>query len=999
MKRFLLAWGLTMMMGTSVMAQSKFNVSGTILESETNEAVISATVRILSLPDSNMVAGAATGLDGSFNIKNVQKGKYVLKITYIGYQDRVMPLDLTNKKSKDVNVGYIHITSDAKLLKETEVVANAAQVQVSGDSLVYNASAYRVAEGSVLEDLVKKLPGAKVDDDGNITINGKTVKKILVDGKEFFFDDTKMSMKNIPTNMIDKLKAYDRKSDFSRVTGIDDGEEETVLDLTVKKGMKNGWFGNFDAGYGTEERYAENMLLNRFYDNNQFTLTGGANNTGDFGFGGGGGRGWGRSGNGLRNSKNVGLNFATESEHLELGGNARYRYNGSDTRSWGSTQSFVTSTGAFSNNASNSRTSQNNWNADFRMEWKPDSMTNIIFRPSGSFSRDKGYNNSGSASFSDNPNTVSDDPLDDAINHADEVEGLKELIVNTNENRGQTYSENKRLAGELQANRRLNNEGRNITLRATGNLSSSESKQLTAANINYYKIERKPTVNNRYYTTPSKNNAFGVQLTYSEPIAKKTYLQFSYRYDYSYSRSDRQAFIIDPAAYPTLAEALNRYRYNIDGAIDYVLSNGYLWYNANGDEDYNKEAKRLSQYSEYKNYNHTISLSFRKVTDNYNFSAGIDLLPQHTALDYKYLSTDTTVTRNVFNYAPNIDFRYNFNKQTNLRLSYRGRTSQPSMTNLLDIEDDSNPLNITKGNPGLKPSFSHNLRFNFNTFQMEHQRGIFVWGNVNMTQNSIANQTSYNVNTGVRTTTPKNINGNWGANLGGGFNMSLDKNNYFTVNNFTSMNYNHQVSYLDPEQYDQSKSRTNTVGVNENLGFSFRKDWFEMSVNGSMNYNKSKNSVLTTGNLETWTFSYGTEMNLFFNNGLSFSTDISESSRRGFSTKSMNTNELLWNAQVSKSFLKGNALTVSFQWNDILKNRSNISRMVDAYQSSDTHYNAIYSYGMVHVIYKLNIFGGKNSNGTENARSMWGGFPGGFGGGGNRGGGGRPAGGGPGGRR
>ena len=162
-----------------------------------------------------------------------------------------------------------------------------------------------------------------------------------------------------------------------------------------------------------------------------------------------------------------------------------------------------------------------------------------------------------------------------------------------------------------------------------------------------------------------------------------------------------------------------------------------------------------------------------------------------------------------------------------------------------------------------------------------------------------------------------------------------------------------------------------------------------MSLNGSMNYNSSKNSVLTTGNLETWSFSYGTEFNFTFNNGFAISTDISESSRRGYSSASMNTNELLWNAQASMSFLKGNALTVSLQWNDILKNRSNISRAIDAYQSSDSRYNAIYSYGMVHVIYKLNIFGGKNSNGTENARGFgnWGGFGGGFPGGGRQGGG------------
>ena len=413
MKKSITALFLTLV-SICAAAQSKFNISGTILESESNEVIIAATVRILSLPDSNMVAGTATGTNGSFSIKNVKKGNYLLKITYIGYQDKVMPLDLTTKKDKDVNIGYVHIIPDSKLLKEAQVTANAAQVQVSGDSLVYNASAYRVSEGSALEELVKKLPGAKIDDDGNVTINGKTVKKILVDGKEFFFDDTKMALKNIPTNMVEKLKTYERKSDFSRVTGIDDGEEETVLDLTVKRGMKNGWFGNFDAGYGTKERYAENLILNRFIDNNQFTITGGANNTGDFGFGGGGGRGWGRGGGGLRNSKNVGFNFPTVTDKLEMGGNVRYRYNGSDVENWSSTQSFVTSMGAFSNSASKSRTSQNNWNADFRLEWKPDTMTNIIFRPSGSLSRNKGYSNNESASFNDDPNSISQNPLDDA---------------------------------------------------------------------------------------------------------------------------------------------------------------------------------------------------------------------------------------------------------------------------------------------------------------------------------------------------------------------------------------------------------------------------------------------------------------------------------------------------------------------------------------------------------------------------------------------------------
>ncbi|MCH5174583.1 MAG: TonB-dependent receptor [Prevotellaceae bacterium] len=985
MKRILMALllGAT---GLYSMAQSKINVSGTILETGTEEPVMSATVRVLSLPDSSMVSGAATDLDGRYNIKDVKKGKYALKITYIGYKELIMPLDLTGKKEKNFSMGYIHLTPDAKMLKEAEVVANAAQVQVSGDSLVYNASAYRTAEGSALEDLVKKLPGAQVDDDGNITINGKTVKKILVDGKEFFLNDTKVAMQNIPTDMIEKLKTYERKSDYSRVTGIDDGEEETVLDLTVKKGMNQGWFGNINLGAGTKERYSGRAIINRFTDNKNFTLLGGANNTGDRGYGGGGGRGWGRGGNGLRNSKNVGANFATTSDKLETGGNVRYRYNGSDVWNESSVQSFVTSRGAFSNSESQSFSASHNWNADFRLEWKPDTMTNIIFRPSGSLSRNKGYSRNESVSFSANPNDYTDDPLRDGIdkydtfdnrgeNADDNIDKLLDIIINTNVSRQQTYSESRRIAGELQLNRRLNNDGRNVTLRMTGNASGSDSKQLSAAQIRYRNTDSE-TINNRYYTTPGRNSAYSAQLTYSEPIANRTYLQFSYKFDYSYNKSDRQAFTMDAATYTDLANALDIYRYNIDGAIDYLQSHEHSLNSADKDP----EANKLSQYSVYKNFNHTASVSFRKVTDAYNFSIGMDFLPQHSVLDYKYMGTEyPTITRNVFNFAPNLNFRYEFNKQTNLRVNYNGRTSQPGMTNLLDITDDSNPLNITKGNPGLKPSFNQGVNINFNTFTMEHQRGIFSWAGFNTTQNSISNRVSYDAQTGVRTTRPENINGNWSTWFGGGTNMSLDKDNYFTFNDFTSLNYNHNVSYLDPAQYEEDKSRTNTLGINERIGFGYRKDWFEVSVNGSVNYNHSRNSVITTGNLDTWTFSYGTEFNFNFENGFSVSTDISESSRRGYSSASMNTNELLWNAQVSKSFLKGNALTISLQWNDILQNRSNISRTVDAYQSSDSRYNAIYSYGMVRAVYKLNIFGGKNANGTEHARDMngWRGGPGG----------------------
>ncbi len=982
MKKSLLFLMLAAMTSLTAMAQSKVNVSGTVIEDETKEAVISATVRILSLPDSSMVGGAASGVDGSFTIKDIKKGKYVLKVTYIGYQDHEMPLDLTKSGNKNHNIGYITMVSDAKLLKEAKVTANAAQVQVSGDSIVYNASAYRVAEGSALQDLVKKLPGAEVDDDGNIKINGKSVKKILMNGKEFFLNDTKVAMENIPTDIIDRIKSYERKSDYSRVTGIDDGEEETVLDLTVKKGMNSGWTANLNLGVGTKERYDNRLYARRSLENAAYTLIGGLNNTGSRGFGGGGGRGgWGGGGNGLRTDKNAAFNFAlAATEKLEMGGNIRFRYNGNDTRSESNTQNFVSPTGAFTNAASTNLSSNSGVNMDLRLEWKPDSMTNIIFRPSGNYSRNRGYSNSANATFNENVYDYSDKFNGSIFDNIDKLNDLVEnLVVNSNFSRQQTYSNNKGLNGELQVNRRLNNEGRNITFRATGNISGSESKQLSASNIKYYAADRDPNVNNRFYNTPGRSRNYSLQLSYSEPIAYKTYLQFSYRYNFGYSRNDRQAFTFDPVAYNDIFESLNKFRYNIDGAIDWLLSRGDVMKDASMDDD----ANRLSQYSEYHNYNHTINASFRKVGEKYNFTFGFDFMPQNTTLDYKYMGKQyDTVKRHVFNYAPNLDFRYDFDKQTNFRLNYRSNTSQPNMTNLLDITDDSNPLNITKGNPGLKPSLNHNLRLNFNSFEAEHQRSIFSWMGASLTQNSIANRVSYDASTGVRTTKPENINGNWNGYAGFGFNTALDANKYFTIRNMTNFGYNHQLSYLDPTQYEEDKSSTNSFNISDGLGFSFRKDWFEMSINGNVNHQRSRNNVMTSNNLNTWTFSYGTELNLIFENGFSISTDLSQSSRRGFSSASMNTNELLWNAQISKSFLKGNALTITAQWNDILHNRSNISRAIDAMRSSDTHYNSIYSYGMIRAIYKLNIFGGKSGAhqgpGGPGGFGGFGGRPGGF---------------------
>ena len=995
MKKSVLLMTVMALSCATMFAQGAFDISGTVVEKSTGEAVVGATMQLLALPDSSFVEGTTTGENGGFSFKDVKKGEYTLKVSYIGFVTKCVSVDLQNQKNTHVDIGYITMLPDAIQLKGVEVTSHAAKVAVSGDSLVYNAAAYRVPEGSTLEALIKQLPGAKVDKDGNITINGKTVSKILVDGKEFFLNDKEVAMKNIPTEMVDRIKTYDRKSDLSRVTGIDDGEEETVLDLTVKKGMKNGWFGNVNLGAGTKGRYAERFNVNRFNDDFQATLLGGANNVSDMGFGGGGGRwgGWGRQG--LRNSKEVGGNFATAKPKLETGGSIRYRYDGSDTENTSSTEYFNATLAKFNENFSKNLTSNQRLTSNFRFEWKPDTMTNFIFRPNFTYSRNRGRGYSLSGSFSGDPNDFTTNALDyndqiaavsggGILDPANTIlNNLMGIVVNTNTNRNMSYATNTNLSGELQANRKFNSKGRNLTLRVTGNFGEGSSQQLSAANITYMtqvstsRPEGSNQQNNRYYDTPSRSHGIRTQLTYSEPIADRTYLQFSYSYDYSYSKNDRRAYIYDSDAYQTLSQSMRGNRYDIDAVLRFMEEMQYVL------DGTDSVANRLSQFSEYRNYNQTVNVSFRRVRENYNFSVGLDFLPQRTTLNYQYMGyVYPEITRNVFNVAPRVNLRWNFDKHTNLHVRYNGRARQPSMTNLLDIRDDSNPLVITKGNPELKPSFSHNINASFNTYNAEQQEGIYSWLWFNATRNSIDNKTTYDNLTGVRTTMPMNINGNWNGGGGFGFNAGLGKQKMFNIGIDLGGDYSRHVGFYNNAEGDDTsadvKSVTRSIDLESGLEFSYRTEKVSVALNGMLEYSHSKNNINEMGNKNTYDFSYGAEFEWTAPWGTSLTTDIGMSSRRGYSQREMNTNELLWNAQVSHSFLKGNALTVMLEVNDILGQQTNVSRSIDALMRTDSRYNAIYQYGMIRAIYKFSIFGGKNAMGTGNERSS--GWDGGYGG-------------------
>ena len=331
------------------------------------------------------------------------------------------------------------------------------------------------------------------------------------------------------------------------------------------------------------------------------------------------------------------------------------------------------------------------------------------------------------------------------------------------------------------------------------------------------------------------------------------------------------------------------------------------------------------------------------------------------------------VSRSVFNIAPRANLRWNFDKHTNLRIRYQGRTAQPSMTNLLDITDDSNPLYITKGNPGLKPSFSHSVNLNYNMYKPEPQFGMWVWGNFNTTSNSISNKTTYNPVTGVSTTMPMNINGSWNAGGGGGMNTALGAKKYFNIGCHFGTGYRRNVGFYnnrasDADSNEDIKSITGNTWANGGLSSSFRNDWLYVELKGDLNWGHVRNNVNKNSNQDTYNFSYGSNIQWTMPWGGQLASDIRMSSRRGYSQANMNTNELLWNASFSQSFLQGKALTLKAEVFDILHQQTNISRQVSAFSRSDSRNNTIYQYAMISAIYRFSIYGGKNTMGTDKER-------------------------------
>ncbi|MDP4271297.1 MAG: outer membrane beta-barrel protein, partial [Bacteroidota bacterium] len=796
----------------------------------------------------------------------------------------------------------------------------------------YNPEAFKMQPGAVVEDLLKRINGVEIDSEGKITVAGKEVKKVYVDGKQFFGNDPTMATKNLTTDIIDRIQVVDKKSDLALLTGIDDGESETVINLTIKKGMKKGWMVNAEGGLGHEvmesdngTRYQSRAMVNRFLNDSQLSFIENANNINergsrDWGSGFGqqmGRRGGGMSaGNGITTSDVFGTNFATElNKKLKIGGSAMYNHFNTDAKTRSSTQKLFQDSTSFVNSTGNNINNSNNLNVQMRMEYTPDSSWAFVFTPSFSYNKSHSESESTSATLAGE--------IRDSINsktgtYISDADGIS-------------------LSGQLDMSYQFKKKGRRLSMSLSGGYNNSDG---VAYNISQMIFQRADSISNldQQINNSSESKNYRLYASYMEPLRTNRFLQLSYSISRNITQSDKMTYSRD-----ALSELYNV----LDTAYSKSLSNNFI--------------------------NQQLGLSFRATEATYSYTIGVDLQPSYSkSKSYVEDKVNFGKERSVMNYSPNLNYTYRFSKQQNLRIDYRGRTSQPSITQLDPTPDNSNPLNIKLGNPDLLPTYSNNISARYNDYNREAMRSIMATIQGGFVVNDIINKSTYDANTGAQITRPVNENGNWNMNAGLMFNTPIGKSK-FQVNTFTNASFNNSIGYLSIGKGNIERNISQTLSLNENLGLSYRNDFIYAQIRGNIRYSKVDNSVTARKGQEN--MSYGSSFNtqIYLPYSFTIASDLRYTGQSGLST-GYNKNETMWNAEISKQILNKKG-TIRFKLNDILRQQLNINRSVSDIAITDTQYNTLTSYYMISFNYRFNTMGNRSSN--RNFQHPDGGFPGG----------------------
>lgn len=900
--------GIGAMAGMSALAVT---IKGNVLDSD-GGGLPGVAVQLVSIADSTRVGYVMTDADGSFKLENLKAADYNLLLTMTGMDDISKVVNIADSaETKDL--GNMTMTENSVMLGEAVVTAVRAAVVAKQDTLEFNAGSFHTNPTASVEDLLKKLPGVEVGSDGSITSGGKTVTKILVDGKEFFADDPKMASKNLPSNMVEKVQVVERKSETARLTGVDDGEDETVINLTVKKDMNNGWFGNISAGYGTDDRYQGSFNINWFKNGNQVSIVGGGNNINEMGFtdqGRGRFRDFGGN-NGINSTQQLGINFNVGNEDkFRIGGNVLYTHSDRDSRSRFDTQYLFPDSISYLRGGSKTRDRGHSIRAQFRMQWNITESDVLDFRPDFSLNLRRSELQDSSilrASMADA----------DKVNSSYALRG----------NRGKDYNASGRL---IYTHKFLSRPGRSFSAQFNYTFSNTRERTTTWNDIEYYLRQDDSERLFQYLDSKQWSNSIEGRLTWTEPLgdpSRGNYLEVAYKASLRFNNADKLTYDVP------LSDELDPF---LTGLPDYksVPEGSELSYDLS-----NRFRNRFSTQE--------LQVGYKKTTSLYNLNAGITFSPSSSGSE-DLINPDRNIdTRWVFNFAPYLRFRYKFSKTSSLSANYRARTSQPTLTQLQPVADVSDPLNIKVGNPDLKPTFTQNIGVHFNNYNTETQQSMFAVANASFALNNIVSRTLTDPETGVRTTTYANANGNW--NVFGMFmlNQPLRNRKWRVMARFNGR-YASNAGYIDG-QFNHSGN----LVLSPTAGMTFSSDIFQMTVNPTYSFQMATSTLQRQGNRYTHSYGFDADASLYLPFGLEVSTDLSFAKSTGYSQGFDNT-QWLWNAQLSYSVLKDKSLTLSVRAYDLLGQKKNVSRSVSANMITDNEYNDLSRYVMFGVIWKFN---------------------------------------------
>ena len=909
-------------------AQVNGAVKGRLVDTAARQPLAEATISVILVKDSSLVSFILSDKKGVFEITNLDAGEYLLMISFNGYENYKKNFSITAEK-KTNDLGEIILQKDYKTLPGV-VVTDAIPVRVNGDTVSFKADAFKTKPNATTEDLLKKLPGVQVQKDGTVSAMGENVQKILVDGKEFFGNDPKMATKNITADMVDQIQVFDDMSEQSKFTKIDDGSRSKTINIKLKKDRNKGDFGKVTAGAGSSGRYEGNLSFNHFRGNQRFSLVGSANNANkqNFSFndivssqGGMGqfsrggldlgalkgaltGSGGGGNNNGINTSRSIGLNyndewgkkidfrgsyFISQSDNLLKQSSFRQTYFPNDSTSDASTES---------ESANRNRSHRIN----VRWEYAIDSMNSVLYTGNVNFQQSNGMYNDTSFTFSN---------------------GVNDYLAVTSKTRNKNKRDGMNYSGELLYRKKFKRIGRTLTVGWRNGYNESESGNSNIAPNTFYRPDGSILFSRSQdqrgdQDTKANNNS--VSTSYTEPLGKNKILELNYQYSHNRNISDRETYDYN----------------NISGKYD---------------------ALNLLQtnYFENTNTSNRVGFNYRFQQKKYNYQLGFGV--QLTELGSRSIraatSKDTMLTQRFTNFFPTASFTYSVNKTKNFRFNYRGRTNAPSINQLQDVPDVSNPLQVRTGNPALKQEFINNFSLNYSTFNMMSFRFFTSNFNVGTTGNKIVNSID-SLNQAVTITKPVNLDGVFNVNGFSSIGFPIKKLKGSNVNLTSIVNYNRDVSLV----YKQ-KNITHRWLLTQSLGFNYNKNKFDMGLTAGLTYNNARYTLQENLNTEYFTQTYSADFSYTFKKDIIVSTDFDLLVNSG-RADGFNQTIPMWNAGLSKQFLKNKAAEVKFTVYDILNQNKAITRNIGENYFEDNRTNVIRRFFLLSLTYNINRMPNRN---------------------------------------